>query len=115
MVIVDNNLQHTQKKQQQKKELSSRKELDGIARQQAEDVKRQQEELERAAKDQAEQAKRVVLQDLSERAKSYKPRWDKNGIIQFKKLLLLLPEDGLLKVKHILLFSPSHLLWLLKL
>lgn len=77
------------RKQQQtetseEEERLSQKELDKIAKLQTEETRKQHGELEKATKEQAEQSKKQVVQDLSERAKSYKPKWDKNGIIQFK-------------------------------
>ncbi|MGC1133866.1 MAG: hypothetical protein WA941_13655 [Nitrososphaeraceae archaeon] len=89
----------------EEKELSQQ-ELDNIAKKQTEEDRKQQEELEKAAEIQAEQYKKEALQELNERAKSYKPRWDKNGIIQFKsEYICILQRKWGVQVEFIVAFE----------
>lgn len=55
-----------------------------FARKQETEKELSPKELEKIAKEQAEQSKKQMLQDLGERAMAYKHRWDKNGTVQFK-------------------------------
>ena len=57
--------------------LSQQNELEKTTNPQSQASRNQQQE-------QSDQSQKLALQDLSERAKSYKPKWDKNGVIQFK-------------------------------
>ncbi len=56
----------------------------GLLGGQESEEKKRQKELEKRAKDDVEQDKKERLEDLRRRVDQYKPRWDKNGIIQYK-------------------------------
>jgi hypothetical protein len=79
--------------------LSQQNELGNTTNPQSQESRNQQQE-------QSEQPKIQVLQDLSERAKSYKPRWDKNGVIQFKsEYICILQRKWRSQVEFIVAFE----------
>jgi hypothetical protein len=79
--------------------LSQQNELGNTTNPQSHESRNQQQE-------QSEQSKKQVLQDLSERAKSYKPRWDKNGVIQFKsEYICILQRKWRSQVEFIVAFE----------
>jgi hypothetical protein len=79
--------------------LSQQNELGNTIYPQSRESRNQQQE-------QSEQSKKQVLQDLSERAKSYKPRWDKNGVIQFKsEYICILQRKWRSQVEFIVAFE----------
>jgi hypothetical protein len=79
--------------------LSQQNELGDTTNPQSQESRDQQQE-------QSEQSKKQVLQDLSERAKSYKPRWDKNGVIQFKsEYICILQRKWRSQVEFIVAFE----------
>src|SRR5215510_3352983 len=56
--------------------------------------------------EQSDQSQKLALQDLSERAKSYKPKWDKNGVIQFKsEYICILQRKWRSQVEFIVAFE----------
>ena len=66
----------------------------------------QSQESRDQQQEQSEQSKKQGLQDLSERAKSYKPRWDKNGVIQFKsEYICILQRKWRSQVEFIVAFE----------
>lgn len=79
--------------------LSQQNELGNTTNPQSQESRNQQQE-------QSVQSKKQVLQDLSERAKSYKPRWDKNGVIQFKsEYICILQRKWRSQVEFIVAFE----------
>jgi hypothetical protein len=79
--------------------LSQQNELGKTTNPQSQENRNQQQE-------QSEQSKILVLKDLSERAKSYKPRWDKNGVIQFKsEYICILQKKWRSQVEFIVAFE----------
>jgi hypothetical protein len=82
--------------------LSQQNELGNTTNPQSQESRKQQQEQS----EQSEQPKKQVLQDLSERAKSYKPRWDKNGVIQFKsEYICILQRKWRSQVEFIVAFE----------
>jgi hypothetical protein len=79
--------------------LSQQNELGNTTNPQSQESRNQQQV-------QSEQPKKQVLQDLSGRAKSYKPRWDKNGVIQFKsEYICILQRKWRSQVEFIVAFE----------
>lgn len=66
----------------------------------------QSQESSNQQKEQSEESKKLASQDLSERAISYKPRWDKNGVIQFKsEYICILQRKWRSQVEFIVAFE----------
>lgn len=79
--------------------LSQQNELEKTTNLQSHEGRDQQQE-------QSKQSRSLVLQDLSERAKSYKSRWDKNSVIQFKsEYICILQRKWRSQVEFIVAFE----------
>ena len=79
--------------------LSQQNELEKTTNLQSHEDRDQQQE-------QSKQSRSLVLQDLSERAKSCKSRWDKNGVIQFKsEYICILQRKWRSQVEFIVAFE----------
>ena len=79
--------------------LSQQNELEKTTNLQSHEGRDQQQE-------QSKQSRSLVLQDLSERAKSYKSMWDKNSVIQFKsEYICILQRKWRSQVEFIVAFE----------